>query len=150
MIAFHPDALAFTWEYPVTCLKAEPKAKKFSEDLGHRDYLGAILNLGIDRSVIGDILIQDHVAWIFCHNKIADFLIENLDRVRHTAVRLSAVDNPEHYPEPAFMPVTGTCSSVRSGCTDRTCVSGLQKQYGFFIENGQGICKWKAGDFQWL
>ena len=42
MIAFHPDALAFTWEYPITCLKAEPKAKKFSEDLGHRDYLGAI------------------------------------------------------------------------------------------------------------
>lgn len=78
MIAFHPDALAFTWEYPITCLKAEPKAKKFSEDLGHRDYLGAILNLGIDRSVIGDILIQDYVAWIFCHNKIADFLIENL------------------------------------------------------------------------
>ena len=21
MIAFHPDALAFTWEYPITCLK---------------------------------------------------------------------------------------------------------------------------------
>ena len=92
MIAFHPDALAFTWEYPITCLKVEPKARKFSEDLGHRDYLGAVLNLGIERSVIGDILIQEHTAWIFCHNKIADFLVDNLDRIRHTAVKVSVVD----------------------------------------------------------
>ena len=107
MIAFHPDALAFTWEYPITCLKVEPKARKFSEDLGHRDYLGAVLNLGIERSVIGDILIQEHTAWIFCHNKIADFLVDNLDRIRHTAVKVSVVDNPEHYPEPQFALVTG-------------------------------------------
>ena len=137
MIAFHPDALAFTWEYPITCLKAEPKAKKFSEDLGHRDYLGAILNLGIDRSVIGDILIQDHVAWIFCHNKIADFLIENLDRVRHTAVRLSAVDNPEQYPEPEFMPVTGTCSSVRLDALIALAFQSSRSSMVSFIENGQ-------------
>ena len=39
MVAFHPDALAFTWEYPIDCLKIEPKAIKFSEDLTHRDYL---------------------------------------------------------------------------------------------------------------
>lgn len=38
---------------------------KFSEDLTHRDYLGAILNLGVDRSVVGDILIEDHTASFF-------------------------------------------------------------------------------------
>ena len=32
MVAFHPDALAFTWEYPIDCLKIEPKSLKFSED----------------------------------------------------------------------------------------------------------------------
>ena len=58
MVAFHPDALAFTWEYPVDCLKIEPKSLKFAETLTHRDYLGALLNLGVDRSVVGDILIQ--------------------------------------------------------------------------------------------
>mgnify|MGYP000206721298 CR=1 FL=1 len=58
MVAFHPDALAFTWEYPIDCLRIEPKALKFSEELSHRDYLGALLNLGVDRSVIGDIIVQ--------------------------------------------------------------------------------------------
>ena len=65
MIAFHPDALAFPWEYPIDCLKAEPIAAKFSQKLTHRDYLGALLNLGVDRSVVGDILIQENTAYIF-------------------------------------------------------------------------------------
>ena len=137
MIAFHPDALAFTWKYPITCLKVEPKARKFSEDLGHRDYLGAVLNLGIERSVIGDILIQEHTAWIFCHNKIADFLVDNLDRIRHTAVKVSVVDNPEHYPEPQFALVTGTCSSVRLDALIALAFQASRSSMVFFIENGQ-------------
>ncbi len=80
MIAFHPDALAFSWEYPICCLKIEPKAVKFSEALSHRDYLGTILGLGVERSVIGDILVQEHAAWVFCQEKIADFIEENLCR----------------------------------------------------------------------
>lgn len=137
MIAFHPDALAFTWEYPITCLKVEPKARKFSEDLGHRDYLGAVLNLGIERSVIGDILIQEHTAWIFCHNKIADFLVDNLDRIRHTAVKVSVVDNPEHYPEPQFALVTGTCYSVRLDALIALAFQASRSSMVSFIENGQ-------------
>ena len=54
MVAFHPDALAFTWDYPIDCLRIEPKALKFSEELSHRDYLGALLNLGVDRSALSN------------------------------------------------------------------------------------------------
>ena len=86
MVAFHPDALAFTWDYPIDCIRLEPKAVKFSEDLTHRDYLGAILNLGVDRSVVGDILIEDHTASFFCLRQMTDFFLENLCRVRHTTV----------------------------------------------------------------
>ena len=78
MIAFHPDALVFSWDYPICCIKVEPKALKFSEPLTHRDYLGTILGLGVERSVIGDILVQDHGALIFCHKKIKDFILDNL------------------------------------------------------------------------
>ena len=38
-------------------MKIRPLQKKFSEALSHRDYLGAVLNLGIERSKIGDILV---------------------------------------------------------------------------------------------
>ena len=113
MVAFHPDALAFTWEYPIDCIRLEPKAVKFSEDLTHRDYLGAILNLGVDRSVVGDILIEDHVASFFCLRKMTDFFLENLCRVRRTTVVASKIEDPGDIPEPKLSPVTGTCASVR-------------------------------------
>ena len=50
--------------------------------LSHRDYLGSILALGIERSSIGDIVVEDDFsAIIFCTDKIFRFLLENLDRV---------------------------------------------------------------------
>lgn len=33
---------------------------------GHRDYLGAILGLGIRREWVGDIVVQAHGAFVFC------------------------------------------------------------------------------------
>lgn len=113
MIAFHPDALSFAWEYPIDCLKIEPKAIKFSETLTHRDYLGAILNLGVERSVVGDILVRDHTAWFFCIRKMTDFFLENLCRVRHTTVLVSKVEDPEDLPQPKLEQINGTCASVR-------------------------------------
>ena len=98
MVAFHPDALAFTWEYPIDCLKIEPKAIKFSEDLTHRDYLGALLNLGVDRNVLGDILVQKNAAWFFSSNKMTDFFLKNMCRVRHTNILISRVENPDEFP----------------------------------------------------
>ena len=53
--AFLPDALLFEWQYPWKCLKVLPAAPKFAETLTHRDYLGSILGLGIERCKIGDI-----------------------------------------------------------------------------------------------
>ena len=113
MVAFHPDALAFTWEYPIDCLKIEPKAIKFSESLTHRDYLGALLNLGIERSVIGDIVVQEKAAWFFCQNKMTDFFLDNLCRVRHTNILITKVDDPDKLPCPKLEAINGTCASVR-------------------------------------
>ena len=63
----------FSWEYPVSCFRITPKAIRFSEDLSHRDYLGAILNLGVERSVVGDILLKEKEAWFFCLDRMTDF-----------------------------------------------------------------------------
>ena len=113
MVAFHPDALAFTWEYPIDCLKIEPKAIKFSENLSHRDYMGALLNLGVDRSVIGDIIVQEKAAWFFCQSKMTEFFLENLCRVRHTNILITKVNDPEEFPHPNLESINGTCASVR-------------------------------------
>lgn len=111
--AFHPVSLEYSWDFPIDCLCAEPKSPKFSEPLSHRDYLGAILNLGVDRSVVGDILIRNNCAYIFCIRKMTDFFLDNLDRVRHTSIVVRRIDRQDELPSPEMEQITGTCASVR-------------------------------------
>ncbi|MGN0480380.1 MAG: YlmH/Sll1252 family protein [Lachnospiraceae bacterium] len=71
---------------PIEVVEISPVAAKFAEVLTHRDFLGALLNLGIERSLIGDIFVCDNVAYVICHRRIADFICSQLTRVRHTVV----------------------------------------------------------------
>lgn len=77
--------------YPIAVLLIEPLSEKFAETLGHRDYLGAVMNLGVERDVLGDILIKEKTAYLFCMDSIADYIAANLDKIRHTNVRVSRV-----------------------------------------------------------
>ena len=111
--AFYHSDLAEPEKWPVACLQAEAVDRRFSEGFSHRDVLGSVLHLGIDRSVIGDILLQDGKAVLFCLEKMAPFLCANLIRIRHTQVRCSRLENPTDIPEPVLEPITGTVASVR-------------------------------------
>ena len=137
MVAFHPDALAFTWEYPIDCLKIEPKAIKFSENLSHRDYMGALLNLGVDRSVIGDIIVQEKAAWFFCQSKMTEFFLENLCRVRHTNILITKVNDPEEFPHPNLESIKGTCASVRLDSLIALAFKASRSSMVSYIESGQ-------------
>ena len=137
MVAFHPDALAFTWEYPIDCLRIEPKALKFSEELSHRDYLGALLNLGVDRSVIGDIVVQKKAAWFFCQNKMTEFFLENLCRVRHTNILITKVEDSDEFPRPVLESVSGTCASVRLDSLISLAFKTSRSSMVSYIEGGQ-------------
>lgn len=55
--------------------------------LAHRDYMGTILALGVERSVIGDIAVTgEHEAVVFADEKIAPFLTSELVRVARDTV----------------------------------------------------------------
>lgn len=115
MVAFLPDAPAFLEKlsFPFVCVEIRPLHAKFSKSCSHRDYLGAVLSTGIDRSRLGDILVEEQVAYIFVEEKLKDFLCRELTQVRHTAVSLKVAEEfPEDY-EPAFREIRGTVASVR-------------------------------------
>lgn len=82
---------------PICCLEIAPKAPKFSEPLTHRDFLGALMNLGVRREVMGDIILQEHSGYLFCLDSMADYL-QQLTQVRRTAVTVRQVAEP-----PAFL-----------------------------------------------
>ncbi|GFI42449.1 hypothetical protein IMSAGC018_00110 [Lachnospiraceae bacterium] len=119
MVAFLPDALyAFsdledTLEYPFQVLEISPLNKRFSEELSHRDYLGAVMNLGIERCKLGDIMVEGNRGILFVKEELSDYIRENLTRIRHTSVMVSlSPDFPEDY-EPKYEEIKGTVASIR-------------------------------------
>lgn len=61
--------------------------KKYS----HRDYLGSLMSLGIERDVIGDILPVEGGAYLFTVPEMADYLVQNIDGVSRTGCTATAV-----------------------------------------------------------
>ena len=113
MIAFLPDALYYTWEYPVSCLYITPVNRKFAETLSHRDVLGSLMALGIERAKLGDILIEEDGIYVFCHEKIAPYILEQLTRIRNTTVSVKTVVPDGLRIEPRYERCGGIVASNR-------------------------------------
>lgn len=94
----NPQELGYEEPFPIKCLLVEPPLEKFADSFSHRDFLGAIMNLGIDRSTVGDILIEGKRAYVFCTETMAPYLAGNLEQVRHTRVRCRPVEGAESLP----------------------------------------------------
>ncbi len=56
--------------------------------LSHRDYLGSLLGLGLERAVIGDIVVlDDFSAIVFCDSRMLPFLLSELKTVGSDRVK---------------------------------------------------------------
>ena len=135
--AFIPDALSYGWEYPLCCLKIVRGAEKDPRPLDHRDYLGAMMHLGVERSVLGDILLLEDGAYFFCVDTMADFFVQELVRVRHTPVRTQILPHTEQIPEPVRRPVQGTVSSVRLDAVIAVAFGGSRTKLTPLIQGGK-------------
>lgn len=138
-----PDA--FLDDYPICAVKICPANAKFAENLTHRDYLGAILNLGIDRSTTGDILPAEDAVYLYCDSMIGSFLCENLTRIRHTTVRASVSDRQQMEFERAFETLHANVASLRLDAvigaafhTSRSGIAGLIPGGKVFV-NGREV-----------
>ena len=97
----------------ISCIHIEPVNKKFSDKLTHRDFLGSILGLGLDRNTTGDILVKDREAYCFCLSNISEFIVENLFKVKHTDVTCSITKVDTDTFKPQFEEIRGTITSNR-------------------------------------
>lgn len=137
MVAFLPDALCYEYFYPISVLKISPLQKKFAESLSHRDYLGAILNLGIERSKMGDILVQETSAILFIHQSLETFVQEELSRVRHTSVTVESERLQNFSYTPKVEEKKGTVSSLRLDSLMALAFSSSRTKLVSYIENGK-------------
>lgn len=89
------ERMGYPPESPVRCLRISPASRKFAGELSHRDFLGALMSLGIERRLLGDIQPVAGDAYLFCLEEILPFIRDNLTQVARTTVRCEECPPPE-------------------------------------------------------
>ena len=86
--------------------------------LTHRDYLGSLLGLGLERDALGDIAVQnDREAVVFCKGRMAEFLVSNLEKVASDTVKCKTYTSDDTFTDGRhYKPVTDTVASARLDC----------------------------------
>ena len=101
------EALSF----PIRRLRVDWNARYGS--IGHRDILGALMGLGIERETLGDIAMLKEGALLFVHEDIADYVAANLESCGRAKVRISPCGEEVAPPEPEGTLVYRTVPSER-------------------------------------
>ena len=113
LIFGNEEELGFPKDPPLSVLRVLPLSEKYAEALSHRDVLGALMSLGIDRSLTGDIIIRGKSAFILCLSQISEYLSENLTKIRHTDVRVQVCTDEVPELKPVFLELSLNIASER-------------------------------------
>ena len=81
-------------DFPIVCMEIAPLQQKFADKLTHRDFLGALMNLGINRSTLGDIIVDENRGYLYCLDTMSDYIADNLTRIKPTSVSCKVLDTP--------------------------------------------------------
>ena len=92
-VAFCHAEFQGTPNFEIAVIKAEWNGE-FAR-LGHRDVLGSIMSLGVDREYIGDIIATKDCARLLVDKKMCDYFTANLTQIGGTTVKTS-VDELEN------------------------------------------------------
>ena len=97
-------------EFPFECIKIEWRAK---DEVGHRDILGSIMGLGIKRSAIGDIVLEDNFAYVFAEDTVSDHILSQITKIGKVGVKLLKISNPEINYKENYIDINASVSSFR-------------------------------------
>lgn len=111
-LVIYPDYyIAQTIEPELSYLAIQPGAPG---QLNHRDYLGALLGLGLKRQKIGDLVVSDQECQVILVPELAGYIQSNLDKVGSQKVTVTAID-PEQLNPPNLREkiIKSTVASLR-------------------------------------
>lgn len=98
-----------------------------SDKLTHRDFLGSLMALGIERETVGDILVEDGRCVVFVKSEIKDYITSQLFKVGRVGVKISETDPGELPQGRGFDEKDITVSSLRLD-TIVAAVTGLSRE----------------------
>lgn len=77
------------YPYKMIVIKNESRFSK----LAHKDYLGALMSLGINREKFGDLVVDDNKAYVPIFEEVVDYVMSNLIQVGNSPVIINIVED---------------------------------------------------------
>lgn len=126
------------WEEPAKesfPLKILKFAGGFNRTLTHRDYLGTLMSLGIDRSKFGDIVVDGAAAFVMLTDEIADYVRENISKVGNQGIKITEAGTFD-IPERKYKRISAVCASLRLDALVGAAANVSRSSAGEMIRNG--------------
>lgn len=76
-------------DFPIDALEFKFRP---ADKLTHRDFLGALMSLGIERETVGDILVEDGRCVVFVKSEISEYIRSQISKIGRAGVKISDAD----------------------------------------------------------
>lgn len=76
-------------DFPVSALEFHYRS---CDKLTHRDFLGVLMSLGIERETVGDILIEDGRTIAFVKSELKDYIVSQISKIGNVGVKICDAD----------------------------------------------------------
>lgn len=105
------------------------------QEISHRDILGAVLNLGINREKIGDIFMHNGKFYVCATNTMVNFLNLNLTKIKKFNISTSIIDENIQKDDEKYESFTGIINSERLDCFVSEIANISRKDAQIMIKN---------------
>lgn len=100
-------------EFPI---KALTVSYREADKLSHRDILGSLMSLNIERKTVGDIIVGDGKSIVFLYDTVASDVLFSVKKIGRTGVKITEGFYEELIPKQEFKEISGTVASLRLDC----------------------------------
>ena len=129
---------------PFSVISIKPVSR---ENLTHRDYLGALMGLGIKREKIGDIIARADSCDVIVIEEIADYIKYNLWKVGNARVDVEIKDLSQvRTHQPKVKEINATVASLRLDVVASPGFGMSRSKMTEFIKAGKVSLNWEATD----
>lgn len=108
-----PYSYANLTDFP---LKAVTFSYRNVDSISHRDILGSLMALNIERKTVGDILVGEGKSVVFLYDTVIDDVLFGIKKIGRIGVKVYEGFDEEIIPEEKFKEISGTIASLRLDC----------------------------------
>lgn len=120
-------------DFPIECLRIEDRGGR--APLGHRDYLGALMALGVRRELVGDVVADGTGAFVLCTGVMKELIVRELAKVGSHGVAVRMAD-PGEIAVPEHQRLRKNVSSMRFDCIVSAALGENRELSRELIEGG--------------